>query len=127
MKKRLIILTIAALISVSACSNVNDETEPIQEEVQDTSQESDDGNRVMIAEALGVEKDSRNIRFILNGINTVGMGRLQSARMVESDGQKILSLVAEDGTEYQMYLSESGNMEAVQNLDTGEWPIQSEQ
>lgn len=131
MKKRLIILTIAALISVSACSNANGNSEIIQTEVQEdyqsTSQESDDDNRAMIAEALGVEKDSRNIRFILNGINTVGMGRLQSARMLESDGQKILSLVAEDGTEYQMYLSESGNMEAVQNLDTGEWPIQSEQ
>ncbi len=131
MKKRLIILTIAALISVSACSNANGNSEIIQAEVQEdyqsTSQESDDDNRVMIAEALGVEKDSRNIRFILNGINTVGMGRLQSARMLESDGQKILSIVAEDGTEYQMYLSESRNMEAVQNLDTGEWPIQSEQ
>lgn len=131
MKKRLIILTIAALISVSACSNANGNSEIIQTEVQEdyqsTSQESDDGNRVMIAEALGVEKDSRNIRFILNGINTVGMGQLQSARMLESDGQKILSLIAEDGTEYQMYLSESGNLEAVQNLDTGEWPIQSEQ
>lgn len=131
MKKRLIILTIAALISVSACSNANGNSEIIQTEVQEdyqsTSQESDDDNRAMIAEALGVEKDSRNIRFILNGINTVGMGRLQSARMLESDGQKILSLVAEDGTEYQMYLSESGNLEAVQNLDTGEWPIQSEQ
>ena len=126
----MIILTITALISVSACGNTNGDSEVIQTDVQDDyqemSQESDDDNRVMIAEALGVEKDSRNIRFILNGINTVGMGRLQSARMLESDGQKILSLVAEDGTEYQMYLSESGNLEAVQNLDTGEWPIQSE-
>lgn len=83
-------------------------------------------NRTLIAGALGVEEDSRNIRFILSSLNTVGAGQIQSAEVTEEDGEKVIKVVAEDGIDYQIYLSESGSVEAVKNLTTGEWPIQSE-
>lgn len=48
-----------------------------------------------------------------------------SLRATEVDGEKVLNLVAEDGTDYRNFLSGSGSVEAVENLATGEWPIQS--
>ena len=83
-----------------------------------------ESNRIRIAEALGVEKDSRNISFLLSCLVTIDAGRIQSAEVIDGD-EKVLKVVAEDGTEYAVYLSANGSPEAVKNLVTGEWPIQS--
>lgn len=76
-------------------------------------------NRTIIAEALGVDENNRNI------LDTICAGKIQSAEATEVDGEKVLNLVAEDGTDYRIFLSGSGSVEAVENLATGEWPIQS--
>ena len=89
--------------------------------------EMDEANRTIIAKALGIEENSRNIRFILNSLNTIEAGQIQDAELTEENGDRVLALTAEDGTKYQLYLSASGNVEAVKNLTTGEWPIQSMQ
>lgn len=86
----------------------------------------DANNRTIIAEAVGIEENDRKMRFILSTLNTISAGQIQSAEAVEDDGRKVINLVAEDGTNYCIYLSRSGSVEAVKNLDTGEWPVKSE-
>ena len=83
-------------------------------------------NRTIIAKALGITEDSRNIRFILNGLNAIGVGQIRQAELVQENGEDCIRLISEDATEYVVYLSRSGNIEAVQNLTTGEWPMKSE-
>lgn len=83
----------------------------------------DANNRTIIAEALDIEENDRNMRFILSTLNTISAGQIQSAEAAEEDGEKVINLVAEDGTNYCIYLSKSGSVEAVKNLDTGQWPV----
>lgn len=83
-------------------------------------------NRTIIAKALGVEENNRNIRFILSSLKTIDAGQIQSAEMAEENGEKVINLVAEDSTEYRIYLSERRSVEAVKNLVTGEWSIRSD-
>lgn len=145
MKKCMIALVFMVLCCMSGCDDSNGKNEletiagdVIIEEVADESVsdnnedrdreeiEMDAINRTMIAEALGIQDNHRSIRFILSSLNTISAGQIQSVELVEDNGEKVLNLVSEDGTNYQIYLSKSGNVEAVKNTDTGEWMIQSE-
>ena len=144
MKKGLFVLSIIMVCYMSACNSgeVNGESELadndyIIDEVSDKTDSTDNisedeeemkmeaSNRTIIAEALGVDENNRNIRFILSSLDTICAGKIQSAEATEVDGEKVLNLVAEDGTDYRIFLSGSGSVEAVENLATGEWPIQS--
>lgn len=139
MKKRIGII-IAVLICMVACgkektNNGADQDNGVyslQEEAGNagtTVQEEDtvlnEENRKLIADALGIEENSRNIRFMLSCLDTINAGKLQSAELSEDNGERLLNVVAEDGTRYQIYLTDRGSVEAVKNLDTGEWPVQS--
>ena len=101
-----------------------DETVPEQAK-QEEDDEVDTENRSLLAKALGVEETDRSMRFLLNALKTVGAGRIQSAEAREENGQKLLAILAEDGTEFWIYLTNSGGVDAVKNLTTGEWPIRS--
>lgn len=83
-------------------------------------------NRTMIAEALGIDESSRNIRFIVNGLHTIEAGQLLSAEATEINGENVLNIVSEDGTNYCIYLTGSGSVDAIKNVDTGEWPVISQ-
>lgn len=93
---------------------------------QEEETEVDAINRTIIAEALQIDESSRSIRFILSCLNTIGAGQIQSAESIEVEGEKAIDLIAEDSTNYRIYISGSGSVEAVKNLDTCEWPIRSE-
>ena len=88
--------------------------------------EVDAQNRAMLAQALGVPEDQRNIRFLLGALETVGAGKIQSAELTEADGAEVLRVVGEDGTQLDIYLTGSGKVEGVKNPETGEWLITSE-
>ena len=152
MKKWGILLALSVLCSISACSNsntnnisdsgqndvanevadvsgsgenVNDNTE-VNTDGDEKKMKVDANNRTIIAEAVGIEENDRKMRFILNTLNTISAGQIQSAEAAEEDEEELINLVAEDGTNYCIYLSRSGSVEAVKNLDTGEWPVKSE-
>lgn len=128
MKKRIVVFVFMLLCCMCACGkgNKGQETGTVNTNPESETANADEYNRSVIAEAFDGEEDSRNIKFILSSLETIGAGRIQSAECTEVDGESVLHLVAEDGTEYRIYLSESGNVEAVENLNTGEWPLQSD-
>ncbi len=88
--------------------------------------EVDAQNRAMLAQALGVPEDQRNIRFLLGALETVEAGQIRSAELTEADGAEVLRVVGEDGTQLDIYLTGSGKVEGVKNPETGEWLITSE-
>ena len=53
-------------------------------------------------------------------------GQIQSAELHETNKEKVLDIIAEDNTKYQIYLSDSNKVEAIKNIDTDEWVIKSE-
>lgn len=83
-------------------------------------------NRSILAKALGVEETDRSMRFLLNALRTVGAGQIRSAEAGEENGQRLLDVLAEDGTEYRIYLTSGGGVDAVKNCSTGEWPLRSD-
>ena len=144
MKKWVIIgIACCILCCMDACGRQYSKEEPTtqahqMEEVvatvtslpKNTEQEDvdvEEKNREMIAQALEIETEDRNIRFILAALDTVHAGKLQSAKAIEKDVEKTLEVLAEDGVSYRIYLTGSGSVEAVENLVTGEWPVQSQQ
>ena len=144
MKKWVIIgIACCILCCMDACGRQYSKEEPTtqahqMEEVvatvtslpKNTEQEDvdvEEKNREMIAQALEIETEDRNIRFILAALDTVHAGKLQSAKAKEKDGEKTLEVLAEDGVSYRIYLTGSGSVEAVENLVIGEWPVQSQQ
>lgn len=151
-RKCVIVLVLSIICSMSACSNintnnisdsgqndvanevsgesgsgenVNDNTE-VNADEDEEKMKVDANNRAIIAKAVGIEENDRKMRFILSALNTISAGQIQSAEAAEEDGEKVIKLVAEDGINYCIYLSGSGSVEAVKNLDTGEWPVKSE-
>lgn len=142
MKKRIIVLAGCLIVCMSACTKNDKEPAVTSREytVEDITTNLSSGNgemlkededvseknREMIAEALEIDKDSRNIRFILGALDTIHAGKLQSVKAVDMDGEQTLEVLAEDGVSYRIYLSGNGSVNAVENLVTGEWPIQSQ-
>lgn len=87
--------------------------------------EVEKSNRKIIARALHVTRFNSGLPYILNSLAVIEAGQIQSAKTTQVDGEKVLDIVAEDGTEFRIYLSSSGSVDAVKNLTTGEWPIAS--
>ena len=95
--------------------------------IKEADSEVDDANRKMIAEALEVDENSRNIKFIIAFLNSLDAGVISDAEFNENEQNRMtIVFKAEDGTNYKMYLSLSGSPMEVKNLDTGDWPITSE-
>ena len=82
-------------------------------------------NRKIIAKALGVFTWSGCMKYIISCLETVNAGQIQSAQLTKENGDRYLDIVAEDGKRYRMYLSQNNSVEAVKDLDTGEWPVRS--
>lgn len=131
MKKWCIVFVLIMLCGMSGCNHGNNGLESTQsnyypdDNLNEEETEMDTNNKTIIAKALGVKEDARAIRFIINSLHTIDAGQIQSAELAEVDGEKVINLVAEDDTDYRIYLSKNGNVEAVKNLSTGDWPIQS--
>ena len=84
-------------------------------------------NREVIENALGDEMNETLVKTTLDCLTTLETGKLQSAEKGMENDQKVLTIVSSDGTRYMIYHSGSGGAVAVENLDTGEWPIFSEE
>lgn len=111
----------------TAVSGIEKQTEQTsaEEEAIEENAEMSGNNKAIIAEALGVSEDSRNLRFIINTLDTIGAGQIKNAE-AGTDGTGIyIDISAEDDIMYRMYLSGSGSVDAVKNMDTGEWPVRS--
>lgn len=133
MKKCIIIYLLLLLCLICACGKdtvlQDDVGQPEQAiTVGDSDKEDSEvekSNRKIIARALHVTRFNSGLPYILNSLTVIEAGQIQSAKTTQVDGEKVLDIVAEDGTEFRIYLSSSGSVDAVKNLTTGEWPIAS--
>ncbi len=138
MKKTIIALTLAALCLFSACgsrenaakqenvpddqSNISVESDMMESEVSEVER----SNRAIIADALGADENARSIRFIMNSLNTINVGRIQSAELTQENGEAVLDLITEDQKNYRIYLTGSKKVDSIKDLTTGEWLITSD-
>ena len=82
-------------------------------------------NRKIIAKALGVFTWSGCMRSITSCLETVNAGQIRGAVLTKENGDRYLDITAGDDKRYRMYLSQNNSVEAVKDLDTGEWPVRS--
>ena len=87
--------------------------------------EADAHNAPLLCEALQIEEDDRSMSFLLTALRVIEAGKIQDLELREEDGWRALYFTGEDGTHFRMLLSSGGTADAVENLDTGEWPIMS--
>lgn len=146
MRKNMRIVCIICLLivfTVSGCSSLpktmgdepestssdNGETSENSEETSEAGEESDmeKENRRILAKALGKFEKSSSVSNIIGFLDVINAGKLQSAKAGKNGDDPFLDIVAEDGTNYHILLSRGGNVEAIQNVDTGEWVVQSYQ
>lgn len=138
MKKQIIAVAILIICSITACSNnsttgdaesdgiiENGGTIVIDDEDKEET-EVEAANRTVLAGALGIDENARSIRFILNSLNAIHVGRILKAELTEENTERVLDIVAENDIIYRVYLSRNNSVEAVKDLTTGEWLIQSE-
>lgn len=92
--------------------------------VQDTSQdEISVSNSNTIAKALGTDPGERNIKYILLTLDALEAGRIKSAEYQAEENA--IDVISENSISYRLYLSSNKTVDSVKNLDSGEWPIQS--
>ena len=139
MKGRIIFAAMLICACVSACEKKApiEDDEPVEvdtyESFTDSEKEIDPeveaNNGALIAKALGIEENHRKIQFILRALDTVNSGKISDAKRIDADNgvDLYLDVVAEDGSNLRIELSKSYSLEGVQNLDTQEWLITSEE
>lgn len=136
MKVHLIIVAIFIMCLFSACNTGNKESgsgvnnsgvSSVEAEGYDDPEvtEVSVDNRATIANALGIEENDRSIRFILAGLDAIEVGKIIQAEKLEENGETVLDIVSEDKTNYRIYLSQNGSIEAIKNTDSGEWVVES--
>ncbi len=115
------------MISLGACTSTADagslNSAASAEERNETEVEK--ANKNIIAKALGVFTWSSGVKSILSSLDTINAGRIQSAELTKENDDRYLDIVTEDDKRYRIYLSKNNNVEAVKDLDTGEWPVKS--
>ena len=143
MKKLSKIIFIMSCISLllCACNNTQREgDEPVTETGEEITEETtayteedaaaDEYNLPIIAKALGVDENGdkrRRLDSILSTLRYIKAGKLQKAESSEESNLIKLAIVSEKGTNFSVYLENSLGLNSVQNDDTGEWVITSEQ
>lgn len=95
--------------------------------VAEEEAETSASNKIMVAEALGVDPSDRAVDKIAASLDTIGTGKLQSAVKDIENGEVVLNIVAEDAMEFRLYLSASNNVEAALCTSTNEWVLKSEE
>ena len=125
-------------LSVSACGmeeqenrgrfDPEDDTALIQEDdeedPEDTAADTEASNRKILAGAIGIDENDGSMKYNLEKLKKIDAGRIQSAvKGMSEDEEEYIDIVAEDGTNFRMYLMGGYSVMDVENLDTGEWVI----
>lgn len=134
--KRLVVflMTSMLLVAVAGCTNVAtdipEESAPVETESEPTTMTEDEireENAKIIADALDKTVQNDRVKNLADlTIDPLQTGLLVGGEYAKEDPDEVLYLMAEDGTEYKFILSATG-VWAVENVTTGEWPIQSYQ
>ena len=148
MKKLCAVLLVSAMLMLTACNSTPDNNHKrrhhkkdhsretrIEETVETTEDLVDDStedsiiasNSAVIGLALDREPTERCVNSVASGLYTAGAGYIQDAELgVNEYGDPELYVVGEDGTNYRVMLTNGYSLVAIENVDTGEWPVWSE-
>ena len=134
MKNSVISLVVIALCCLAGCyrstpnieeqDNINQSSIPVAVETIDSATESH--NRTLIANALLLDEGARSVNFILKSFVAIEAGKLQSAELVQENGENMLDIISESQHKYRIFLSGNNTVEAIKDITTGEWLITSE-
>lgn len=136
MKRKIVGLGILiAALALTGCAKKNKATESTTEitasqttaiTVAEEEAETSASNKIMIAEALGIETSDRAVDKIAASLDAIGTGKLQSAVKDTENDEVVLNIVAEDAMEYRIYLSAANSVESALCTSTNEWVLKSD-
>lgn len=136
MKKKIVSLGILVVaLAITGCAKKNKTTESTTEvaasqttaiTVAEEEAETSASNKIMVAEALGIETSDRAVDKIVASLDAIGTGKLQSAVKDTENGGVVLNVVAEDAMEYKLYLSATNSVESALCTSTNEWVLKSD-
>ena len=100
---------------------VDDEAEGVNPGGKDEAA-AEKSNRKKLKKVTGYSNDK--VDTLLNFFDNFNMGEVQEIEMEKADVGETLHVVAEDGTNYKILLT-NGSVDGIQNEDTGEWVVRS--
>jgi len=118
-----LLLCALILVVTSLCACSNNESKP-SISVPSCGFDEITLNERMIMDALNTNNRD-DISTIISALNSVKAGNIKSATPSTENNDKVLDVVSEDGAKYRIYLTGNLTVEAVKNMDTGEWAIKS--
>ena len=120
-----VFLLLCALIMIvtSLCACGNNESNP-SISVPDCGFDGVTLNESMIMDALNTDNRD-DVSTIISALDSIKAGNIKSATQSTENNDKVLDVVSEDGAKYRIYLTGNLTVEAVKNMDTGEWVITS--
>lgn len=121
-----VFLLLCALIMVvtSLCACGNNESNP-SISVPDCGFDGVTLNERMIMDALNTDNRD-DVSTIISALDSIKAGNIKRATPSTENSDKVLDVVSEDGAKYRIYLTKNLAVEAVKNMDTGDWVITSE-
>ena len=130
MKKALSLILIATILTTGlcGCKKQQKKEETIEETKKTTIAKTntpiytdvEENNRTILGEAMDIDQTSHDLDDIITTLKKYKAGKIQSVKYT-TDGDRILNIIAEDGTEYLFYLNGSCYPESIKNVTTGEW------
>ena len=129
MKKNILFMLLVACVFLCSCKH---EPKPVKKQPDKKQQMKLEDNKDMkknkslIAEVLGIDDDNILIP-IQYALATVNAGKIRKAVQRKNDRDVYLDVLTEDERDLRILLSKDYSLIAVQNLDTGEWLITSQQ
>ena len=78
-----------------------------------------------IAEAMGLDKDSTKVKFVMNSLQAVNAGHILNAEMEETDTDRMLHVSTENGLDLRIYLSPGNSVEGILDDISKQWLVWS--
>lgn len=118
------LLCVLIMVVTSLCACGNNESNP-SISVPDCGFDGVTLNERMIMDALNTDNRD-DVSTIISALDSIKAGNIQRATPSTENSDKVLDVVSEDGAKYRIYLTKNLTVEAVKNMDTGDWVITSE-
>ena len=130
MRKHTIISLLAMIccmgILLSGCQLVSRITGDSNQQDEPQTTTLSDKDIEMIADTLSAEITDRGVENIVAHLNNLQTGSLDNVKLILEDDQKKLDITTKAGREFAVLINNNYHVEAIMDVQKGEWVVKSE-
>ena len=130
MRKHTIISLLAMIccmgILLSGCQLVSRITGDSNQQDEPQTTTLSDKDIEMIADTLSADKTDGGVENIVAHLNNLQTGSLDNVKLILEDDQKKLDITTKVGREFVVLINNNYHVEAIMDVQKGEWVVKSE-